>query len=67
MALRLAREESLLDPDHQQDPPATQRPQTAEDANADRDDPYHNTEPQTGDDDDDDGDDDFYVGAFQDA
>jgi len=67
MALRLAREESFLEPEPPQDPPATEAPQTARDDIADRDDPYHNTEPQIGDDDDDDGDDDFYVGAFQDA
>ncbi|MEI8083468.1 MAG: hypothetical protein WCI74_16650, partial [Actinomycetes bacterium] len=70
MALRLAREESLLDPDHTQDSPATETPWTAEDDNSDGGDTDQNTEPQTGDDDEDDdgdGDDDFYVGAFQDA
>lgn len=68
MALRLAREESLLDPDHTQDSPAAEPPWTAEDDNSDGGDTDQNTEPQTGDDDeDDDGDDDFYVGAFQDA
>ena len=68
MALRLAREESLLDPDHTQDSPAAEPSWTAEDDNCDGGDTCQNTEPQSGDDDDDDdGDDDFYVGAFQDA
>jgi transposase InsO family protein len=68
MALRLAREESLLDPGHTQDSPAAEPPWTAEEDNSDGADTDQNTEPQTGDDDeDDDGDDDFYVGAFQDA
>ncbi len=65
MALRLAREESLINPD-----PEQQRAE-AEAEKAEHRDGSHDTAgretPEGGDDDDDDGDDDFYAGAFVDA
>ena len=70
MALRLAREESLID--NTQDSPDTPSPEPIDDAedaeDADDAETSRNVESESGDDDDDDdGDDDFYVGAFADA